>query len=307
MYSIFEINEIVNGVIKYEGSDIKFIDKVSTLNDSDQNSLVWIKKAAFDKQNIINSTTAAIFIVPKDENLVSTQGKALIEVNNPRLAFIRIIEQFFTKKIVPKIHPTASIDSSAKIDETASIGPFTYVGNSKIGKNSIIFGNVYIYDNVQIGDNVIVHSGSVIGADGFGYERDDDGSVYKFPHIGGVVIEDNVEIGSNTCIDKGALGNTLIKKGAKIDNLVHIAHNVIIGEETFVIANSMIGGSTIVGDNTWIAPSVSLMNGISIGSSTIIGMASLVTKNVPDFETWTGSPARNLNDFLKIQNKLKGL
>ena len=171
----------------------------------------------------------------------------------------------------------------------------------------MIHGNIFIYDQVSIGSDVTIHSGTVVGADGFGYEKDENGEVFKFPHIGGVIIENDVEIGANTCIDKGSLGNTLIKRGAKIDNLVHIAHNVEIGENTFVIANAMVGGSTKIGDNAWIAPSVSLMNGISIGKDVTIGMSSLVTKAIPDGETYAGSPAKPLKEFLETQRKIKNL
>jgi len=110
--------------------------------------------------------------------------------------------------------------------------------------------------------------------------------------VGGVIIEDNVDIGANTCIDRGTLGHTYIKEGAKIDNLVHIAHNVIIGRNTTVIANAMIGGSTIIGDNVWIAPSSTLRDGITIGNSSTVGLAALVTKTIPENEVWAGFPAK---------------
>jgi len=147
----------------------------------------------------------------------------------------------------------------------------------------------------------------VIGADGFGYQRNDKGEFEKFPHIGGVVIKDNVEIGSNTSIDRGALGNTIIEEGAKIDNLVHIAHNVKVGKHSAVIANSMIGGSTIIGDYSWVAPSVCMRDQISTGNNVTIGLGAVVLKSIPEGETWTGSPAKPLAEFLELQKKLKKL
>jgi UDP-3-O-[3-hydroxymyristoyl] glucosamine N-acyltransferase len=288
-------------------SDDVFVTRVSSLQDADENTLVWIKGSLLNKNEVIQKTIARVLIVPEDNEISAVPGKVIFKVKNPRLSFIKVIQEFFVEKIIPEIHPTAFVHSKAIVDASAYIGPFTYIGNSRIGANTVIHGNVHVYDNVEIGKGVTIHSGTVIGADGFGYEKDDEGEVFKFPHIGGVVIEENVEIGSNTCIDKGSLGNTIIKKGAKIDNLVHIAHNVEVGENAFVIANAMVGGSTKIGDNTWVAPSVSLMNGISIGKGVTIGMSSLVTKSIPEGETYAGSPAKPLVEFIEMQKKLKKL
>lgn len=283
------------------------ISKASTLQNADESSIIWIKSSLPEKQTVINNTKARAIIIPDDNEIRAVEGKVLFKVKNPRLSFIKVIQEFFVTKTQPGIHQTSYIHPEAVIGDNVYIGPFTYIGKSIIGTNSVIHGNIYIYDQVSIGENVIVHSGSVIGADGFGYEKDENGDVFKFPHVGGVIIENDVEIGANTCIDRGSLGDTLIKRGAKIDNLVHIAHNVVIGENTFVIANAMIGGSTIIGNNSWVAPSVSLMNGISIGKDVTIGMSSLVTKSIPDGETYAGSPAKPLRDFLDLQKKLKSL
>jgi UDP-3-O-[3-hydroxymyristoyl] glucosamine N-acyltransferase len=285
----------------------EFVKQAASINIADEWSISWIKKGAKNANDLIFNTNAKIIIIPKDLKVNSKDNTVFILSDNPRLSFIKVIDKFFKAKIRSGIHPTASVSKGVNIDFSNYIGAFTYIGKAKIGKNNIIHGHVYIYDGVEIGDNVEIHAGTVIGADGFGYERDEDGQIYKFPHIGGVIIEDNVEIGSNTCIDRGSLGNTILRKGSKIDNLVHIAHNVEVGENSFVIANAMVGGSTKIGNNTWIAPSVSLMNGIKIGSKTTIGMSSLVTKDVPDDQTWTGSPARPLKDFVELQQKLKKL
>ena len=133
---------------------------------------------------------------------------------------------------------------------------------------------------------------TTIGGTGFGYEKNTDGEFELFPHIGGVRIEKNVDIGANTCIDRGTLGNTIIGAGSKIDNLVHIAHNVKIGRNCAIIAHSMIGGSTVINDNCWVAPSACVRDGISIGSNSIIGLGSVVVKPIPDNEVWAGNPAR---------------
>jgi UDP-3-O-[3-hydroxymyristoyl] glucosamine N-acyltransferase len=127
---------------------------------------------------------------------------------------------------------------------------------------------------------------------GFGYEKDEDGHYQVIPHIGGVLIEENVEIGNNTCIDRAVLGNTILKKNCKIDNLVHIAHGVIVGENSLVIAHAMVGGSTVIGDNVWVAPNAALINKITIGDNATIGLGAVVVKNVGENDTVIGNPAK---------------
>jgi UDP-3-O-[3-hydroxymyristoyl] glucosamine N-acyltransferase len=307
MPSIKELHKVTGGTILTKVSNIEtlYFDNVKSLANANESSLIWVKGKG--KQDIIDSTLAQIIVLPEGEEFTVPTGKVLILVDNPRLAFIKAVEAFFVSKPQPSIHPTAYVHPEATIHEEAYIGPFSYVGKSAVGKNTVIHGNIYIYDDVDIGENVIIHSGTVIGADGFGFEKNEKGEVFKFPHVGGVLVEDNVEIGSNTCIDRGTLDNTILRKGCKIDNLVHIGHYVEVGENAFVIANAMIGGSTKVGAGAWIAPSVSLMNGIKINENATIGMAAFVTKNVPAGETWTGVPARPLAQFVYIQRKLKKL
>jgi UDP-3-O-[3-hydroxymyristoyl] glucosamine N-acyltransferase len=231
--------------------------------------------------------------------------KTLIVTQNPRLHFLRIVQHFFVPPKPQGIHPSAVIDPEAVIDPTAYIGPLTYVGKSEIGSNSVIMGHVYIYDDVKIGRNVTIHAGTVIGADGFGYERNAEGELEKFPHVGGVVIEDDVEIGSNTSIDRGTLGNTILRTGSKIDNLVHIAHNVVVGRHAVVIAHALIGGSTIIGDQAWIAPCACVRDKLTIGQSSIVGLGAVVVKDVADNVTVMGNPAYPSDDYRKMLKVLK--
>ncbi len=311
--SKFTINDIMpllskNAKVIGKKENVYFT-KISSIDRVDSETLDWINPTRKDKQEIFNNSKAMIIIcdnsIEIDDNKIN--GKCIIIVDNPKLIFLRIANKLFTQFIKPEIHPTSFITEEAQIGDNTYIGPFTFVGKSKIGNNTIIYGNCHIYDNVVIGDNVIIHAGTVIGADGFGYVRNENDEFEKFPHVAGVIIENNVEIGSNTSIDRGSLTDTIIKEGAKIDNLVHIAHNVIIGKHTAVIANSMIGGSTKIGDYSWIAPTASLKEQLKIGNRVVIGVAAVVTKNVPDNETWTGSPARPMNEFIEIQKKIKKL
>ncbi len=193
------------------------------------------------------------------------------------------------------------IAPSSVIAPDVFIGPLCSIGEDvEIGEKTLIHAGVHVYEHVSIGRNVIVNSGTVIGADGFGYERNEEGKLEKFPHVGRVAIEDDVEIGSNSCIDRGTLGDTVICQGARIDNLVHVAHNVIVGKHASVIANVMIGGGTEIGEYAWIAPSVCLRDRIKIGDKSTVGLASVVTKDIPDDVTIMGSPAREVAKQKKL-------
>jgi len=295
-YSIEDILKVADSNLQIVGnSSQKFFNNVKPVSEADADSLVWIHPTKGNPAQTMLETKAEVIICHSDSVVPDSlkEKKCFVLTENPRLVFLRIVQQFFVPKIVYGKHPTASIHPEAEIHPDTSIGAFTYIGKCKIEEGTVIYGHCYLYDNISIGKNVTIHSGTVIGADGFGYTRNEKGEAEKFPHIGGVVIEDHVEIGSNTCIDKGALGNTLIKRGAKIDNLVHIAHNVVVGENAFVIALSMIGGSTVIGDNSWIAPSASVMNGITIGDNSVIGLGAVVLKNVPANAKMVGNPAVN--------------
>ena len=294
-----------NATIK--GNKNFVVSNVQTAAKINEKSLDWLSPLRKDKFDYIKNSKAKAIIceIGISTEDVDLTNKCIIQVKNPKLTFIRIVSHFFQTNEFTGIHPSAVIHPSAKIHESTYIGPNTYIGNCIIGKEAIIHGNCFLYDNTQVGNNVTIHAGTVIGAEGFGYQRNELGEFEKFPHIGGVIIGDNVDIGSNTSIDRGALGNTIIGEGAKIDNLVHIAHNVKVGKHSAVIAHAMIGGSTVIGDYSWVAPNVALRDQINIGHHVTVGMGAIVTKNIPEGETWTGSPAKNLQEFLELQQKLK--
>jgi UDP-3-O-[3-hydroxymyristoyl] glucosamine N-acyltransferase len=309
-YSLKDILSILQPKPKVEGITENIIfNNVKPIEEANDESLVWIKGKKENKQELVDKTQAKIIIC--DSNLsISPElaaKKCFIIVDDPKLIFIRIAEQFFVHKRKYGIHPSAIIDPEAEISPNCYIGPLAYVGRSKIGDNTFIDGNCFIYDDVTIGNDVRVQAGTIIGSDGYGYQRNEKMEFEKFPHLGGVIIEDNVDIGSNTCIDRGALGNTIIKEGSKIDNLVHVAHNVIIGRHCAVIANAMLGGSVVIADYSWVAPSASILNQVSIGEKVTVGMAAVVTKNIPDGETWAGVPAKPLKEFIESQKAIKNL
>jgi len=237
--------------------------------------------------------------------------KTLIRVKNARVAFAKVLPLFFPEPVfAPGIHTTVVVAPSAQVDSTAHIGPHCVIGegvkigarvvlrgvnhigvNSLIGEDTQLFPTVTVYPGSQIGKRVRIHSGSVIGSDGFGYVFD-AGAHRKVPQIGGVLIGDDVEIGANVTIDRGALGPTVIGKGTKIDNLVQIAHNVVIGEHCILCAQVGISGSTKIGSYTTLAGQVGLAGHLTIGNQVTIAGQSGVMHNIPDGEKWLGSPAQ---------------
>ncbi|MEZ5278418.1 MAG: UDP-3-O-(3-hydroxymyristoyl)glucosamine N-acyltransferase [Opitutaceae bacterium] len=237
-------------------------------------------------------------------------SKVLIRVANPRIAAAHAIPLFFPpEEFAAGIHPSASIAASAEIDPSAHIGPGCVIGeNVRIGAGSALIGgnhvahgvrlgsdvrlhpNVVLYANTEIGDRTIIHAGTVIGADGYGYVFD-KGRHLKMPQVGNVVIGSDVEIGSNTSIDRAALGSTVIGSGTKIDNLVHIAHNVIFGENCLILGQCGFAGSTEFGDYCVIASQSGVAGHLKIGKQVTIGSKSGVMRDIPDKDTVLGYPA----------------
>lgn len=243
------------------------------------------------------------------DTLTELPETTLIIVPSARLAFMRAVARFFPPpRPAAGIHPTAVIDATAEIDPSASIGPFCHIGpGCVIGADCSIGPNVALLQDIRVGQRVRIAGGTVIGADGFGYERNEAGELEKFPHIGGVVICDDVEIGSNTSIDRGTLQPTYIGARARIDNQVHVAHNVVVGEDVAIIAQAMIGGSVKIGDRAWIAPSATIMNQVTIGADGTVGLGAVVVKAVPNGVTVMGSPAAPDVEFRRTRAALKRL
>lgn len=287
------------------------IHKPASVEEAGPGDVTFVGRTAAQPFELLQRTRASLVLV--DTALASkiTVGEtvcAVIVSDNARLDFIRMLHRFFAPPPRRGIHPSAIVDSTASIAENVYIGPLCSVGSRvSIGQETIIHAGVHIYDNVQIGAGVIIHAGCVIGADGFGYERNASGELEKFIHLGRVVIEDGVEIGANTCIDRATLGTTRVCSGARIDNLVHLSHNSTVGRRTAVIAHAMIGGSTWIGDEAWIAPSACLRDRVRVGSRSVVGLNSLVTRNVPDGVTVMGVPAREQHEQKRLLEQLSRL
>lgn len=306
----------LNDLVRHIGEDYRIVgsgdgivvENARPIHDADPRSVVWVSPKRDDRQALAERTAARIIVCDEtvDAGPLVRAGKCLVRVANPRLAFIRIVTALFARAPVAGVHPTASVDPGARVHPDAYVGPFTWVGRSSVGAGTVIYGHCHIYDGVTIGKDVVIHAGTVIGSDGFGYSRNEAGGFEKFPHLGGVTIGDGVEIGANSCIDRGTLGDTVIREGAKIDNLVHVAHNVVVGAHAAVIAHAMLGGSVSIGDHAWVAPAASLKEGLKVGDRALIGLGAVVLKDVPDGETWIGNPARPMKEYVAMMKRLKG-
>jgi acetyltransferase-like isoleucine patch superfamily enzyme len=251
----------------------------------------YFKKEPEDKivTDVLDSAASVVIVDKRLLSLFTYSGLnpfgLLIFVENVKLSIVKFLHQ-----VTEIITPSYSDKSEFK---NCFIGPGVYIEKGvKIGENVTLVGNIYIYENTVIGNNVVVKPGVVIGGQGFGFERDTDGILIHFPHIGGVIIEDNVMIGSCTCIDKGTFGNTLLKKGCVIDNLVHIAHNVEVGENALVVANSATGGHVKIEEEAYIGLSTTILPGKIIGKKSLTGASSCVVKDVKENSTVMGVPAK---------------
>lgn len=287
--------EAIGMPYRLTGDADRVVSGALPISAADAAAVTFCSKTGDVALEMMRNTAAGVILCGEREELgtLSAGGKTFVAVADPRLAFLRVVGRLFARPVAPGIHPTASIDPAAEIGARVHIGPFTHVAaECSVGEGTVIHGHVFVYAKTVIGRNVTIHAGTVIGADGYGYQRNERGELEKFPHIGGVVIEDDVEIGSNTSIDRGTLGNTILKQGARIDNLVHIAHNVVVGRNAAVIAHAMVGGSTVIGDEAWIAPSAVLRDGLTIGAKAVVGLGAVVLEDVPEGATVIGNPAR---------------
>lgn len=301
------------------------IDSIAEISAAGPSSLAFYEKSA-----PLPETSAGCLIIGKSVPLPTqvAENKAFIVAENPKLAFAQAASFLLPKeKPFSGISPLASIAESAAIGEDVAIAPFVTIEHgSKIGRGSVIYPGTYvgrgvaigeectIHPNVsisaaaEIGNRVILHSGVVIGADGFGFVRAADGSYTKFPQIGSVVIGDDVEIGANTCIDRGALGNTIIGAGTKIDNLVQIGHNVRIGCRCVIAAETGISGSVVIEDDCVIGGQVGFGDHVYVQRGAVIGsQAGILPGKIVRPGVWWGTPIRPLDEYKRLNAHINGI
>lgn len=317
-----EAAEFIGGIIF--GDDEIEIENIAKIEEAQPGELTFLYHPAYAKY--LESTKASAIIVPKDFEK-TRKDISYIEVEKANIAFQKILIKFFTPSIaLSGIDPTSQVHESAKVGNNVTLGKNVVISeNCIIGDNSIIHHNTVLMENVSVGNNtliypnvtvregckigsrVIIHSGTVIGSDGFGFTPDENGVYFKVPQIGIVIIEDDVELGSNVSIDRAALGSTVIKKGTKVDNLVQIAHNVVVGENTVISAQTGISGSTKIGNNCILAGQVGVVGHIEICDGAIIGAQSGVSKGIAKKATYRGSPAQEISAALKAEAHARNL
>ena len=293
------------------------VDKLAKIEEGTSGAITFLANPKYT--SYIYSTEASITIVSKKFEAEEPVSTTLIKVEDPYKAFSRLLEYYNQVKLNKSgIESPSFIAGSAEYGENLYLGAFSYLGEQvKLGNNVKIFPNVYIGDNVQIGNDVIIfpgakiysetivgsncviHGGVIIGADGFGFSPDEEGVYSKVPQIGNVIIEDYVDIGAGTTIDRATLGSTIIRKGVKLDNQIQIAHNVEIGENTAVAAQTGIAGSSKIGKNCLIGGQVGVAGHIHIGNRVKIQAQSGIGRNIKDDEVIQGSPSFGYNDFNK--------
>ena len=320
--TLIELARLVNGVCR--GPEDLKIRGLAAIDHAGPQDISFVARAKFVKQ--IAASRAGAFIVSPDlENV----PRPLIVTANPYLAYAKIAQVFAPpQRRWPGISNQACLGANCTLGKDVSIGPFVSIGDNVslgdranlfpgvvlgegviVGADTTLYANVTVYDKCVLGNHVIIHSGTVIGADGFGFAP--DGATFcKIPQLGTVVIEDDVEIGANCTIDRGALGETRICRGVKIDNLVMVAHNVVIGENSIIVAQVGISGSTQVGRNVMLAGQVGLVGHINIGDGVQVGAQSGVTNSVPAGQVIMGSPSLPLSDYKRmkaVQKKLPEL
>jgi UDP-3-O-[3-hydroxymyristoyl] glucosamine N-acyltransferase len=323
-FSAQQIAGLLGGVI--EGNPEVSVSKLSKIEEGVPGSISFLSNPVYT--HYIYTTNASLVIVNKDFVATGPISSTLIRVESAAAAFAKLLEMYNQVKL-----NKTGISKQAYISETATVGNNIYAGefavvsdNARIGNNVKIYPQVYIGDNVTIGDNTtlfagvkiysdcvigancIIHSGTVIGSDGFRFEPQNEEGQRKVPQIGNVIIEDDVEIGANCAIDRATLGSTILRKGVKFDNLIHIAHNVEVGENSYLAACNVVAGSTRIGKNCMFSGQVGIVGHLQIADNTIITAQSGISKSITKpGEVYMGSPAFDANKYRKAYIHFRNL
>ena len=300
-----QIAEFLGG--RVEGNEDARVNTFAKIEEGKEGAITFLSNAKYT--SFIYDTKASIVLIDEDMQLEHPVSATLIRVKNAYECVAKLMQMYAASN--PKktgVHPLAFVSESAEIGKDVYIGPFAVIGdNVKIGDDSMIYPNVTIYDGCQIGQRVTIHAGSVIGADGFGFAPNTDG-YQKIPQIGTVVIEDDVEIGANTCVDRSTMGQTIIHKGVKLDNLIQVAHNCEIGENTVMSAQSGMAGSTKIGAWCMVGGQAGFSGHIQIADKTFVGAQSGVISNTKgNGEQLIGAPAMDPKVYFKGMAILKKL
>ena len=294
-YSLKDLADKVKGELV--GDPEVVINSIATIQNASPGCISFLANPKYNKF-LIDSSASAVIVSPELSNELRTPG---IITDDPYAAYA-IISSLFVKHSNPYTDKSISyfIHETAEVHETAVIGPNVYIGpECKIGKNSIIHANSSLVMNVEIGENVIVHFNSILGSDGFGYAPQNDGYI-KIEQLGKLIVGDDVEIGAGCTIDRGAIDNTEIHNGVKLDNQVHIAHNVILGMNSAIAASCAIAGSTIIGKNLQMGGLSGILGHLKIADNVLIGAHTLITKSIVKAGNYVGiMPAQEQKDWAR--------
>lgn len=323
-FKVTDIAKFLNGEVV--GDESTTVSGVSKIEEGKPGTLAFLSNLKYE--NYIYSTNASVILVNKSFVPKEAIKATLIKVEDAYQAFASLLELYIQAKSLLKTgrEQPSFVDDTATVGADIYLGAFAYLGKkSKVGNNTKIFPQVYIGDNVTVGDDCIIyagakiysdsvignrciiHSGAVIGSDGFGFAPQKNGSYKKIPQIGNVVLEDDVEIGANSTIDCGTMDSTIIRKGCKIDNLVQIAHNCEVGENTVIAGLAGLAGTSKIGKNCKIGGQVGLAGHLTIGDNVSIGAQSGVAKSVKANQVLLGTPALNIKDSIKALTVFKNL
>ena len=317
-FSAAQIALLINGTI--EGNPDAVVSSFGKIEEAGEGQLSFLANPKYE--DYIYTTKASVIIINQSLTLKQAVNSTLLRVADAYTAFATLLAKYqeIQQQQLSGIQDPSYIAKTATYGKNVFIGAFTYLGEKvKVGDNTKIYPNTFIGDNVSIGDNcvihpgvkiyhdcnvgnhVTIHAGTVIGSDGFGFAPQADGSFKKVPQIGNVVIENNVEIGANATIDRATIGSTLIKSGAKLDNLIQIAHNVEVGNSTVIAAQSGVSGSTKIGNGVMIGGQAGIVGHIQIGDGARINAQSGVSKSIDPGKAVTGSPAYDYTSALRSQ------
>ncbi len=325
-FTALQIATFIKG--KIEGDPDAKVGSVAKIEDAAKGSLSFIANSKYEE--FLYTTQASVIIINDTLDVTQKVKPTLIRVKDAYSSFAVLLEKFndvFSKSGKYGVEQPSYVSKTASIGKDVYIGAFSYIGDNVIigdrvrilpgcfvGDNVIInddsklYSSVKIYEGCSLGSRVVIHSGTVVGGDGFGFAPQDDGSYLKIPQIGNVIIEDDVEIGSNTSIDRATMGSTIIRKGVKLDNLIQIAHNVEVGDHTVIAAQSGISGSTKIGKNCAIGGQVGIVGHIQIADGTRINAQSGLSKTIANPNTTiTGTPAFDFKSSLKSQAIFRNL
>ncbi len=319
--------------VDLRGDAATHVSNVASAEKAGAGHITFFRTESFAKGWSEGTTSVAIVSRKHaDAFAVSSPSRAILVVPDADLAFIAVLQHFAPSAPhrAAEIHPTAVVHATAMVDPSAHVGPHCFIdAGAVVGKDAVLIASVHVGVDARVGDystlhphvsvldrcvvgkHCILHAGATLGADGFGFRPNGKGGLAKVPQIGNVVVGDDVEIGANTCIDRATIGTTTIGNGTKLDNLVQIGHNCVLGRCCIICGNSAIAGSVTMGDGVVIGGSVSIADGVAIGNGAQVAAQAGVINDIPDGETWMGSPAgpvsvmrRNLAAFRRLAETL---